>query len=59
MRIMHQDLYLFPYKMQIVQPQNDANKAEGRALVQIISQRIEDLAYFLDHIFSVTRHIST
>jgi len=36
MRIMHQDLYLFPYKIQILHLQTDANKAERRAFEQTI-----------------------
>jgi len=32
MRIMHQDLHLFPHKIAILQLQTDANKAERRAI---------------------------
>lgn len=51
MRIIHQDLQLFPYKIQILQLQTDANKAERLAFGQTISQRIEDHPDFLDVIF--------
>jgi len=51
MRIMHHDLHLCPYKIQILQLQADTNKAERRAYEQIISHRIEDHPDFLDFIF--------
>jgi len=54
---MHQDLHLFPYKIQILQLQTYANKAERRAFAGSISQRIEDYPDFLNFIFSVTRQI--
>ena len=52
MRIVHQDLHMFPYKIQILQAQIAANKAERLAFCQsIISRRIEDHPNFLDLIF--------
>jgi len=39
---MHLDLHLCPYKIQILQLQADANKAERRAYGQTITHRIED-----------------
>ena len=59
MRIMHEDLHLFPYKIQILQLQTDANKAEKRDFGQTINQQIKDQLDFLGFIFSVTRQIST
>jgi len=55
MRIMHEDLHLFPYKIQILQLHTDANKAEKRDFGQTISQQIKDQLDFLGFIFSVTR----
>ena len=51
MRIMHQDLHMFPYKIQILQAQTAVNKAERLAFCQSISRRIEDHPNFLDLIF--------
>ncbi len=48
MRIMPQDLHLFPHKIQMLQRQTDANKAERNAFGQTISQRIEDHPDFLN-----------
>jgi len=42
MNIMHQDLHLYSYKIQILQLQTDANNAEKFAFGHIISDRIED-----------------
>ena len=50
-RIMHQDLHRFPYKVQILQAQTAASKAERLAFCQSTSRRIEDHPYFLDLIF--------
>jgi len=58
-RIMHQDLHLFPYKKQILQFQSDANKAERRAFGQTISQLIEDHPNFWTLFFIATRQNST
>ena len=41
-RIMRTDLQLFPYKIQILQAQTPANKAERLNFCQNISQRIEN-----------------
>ena len=41
MRILHDDLKLFPYRIQILQRQTDENKAERLAFCQDISQEIE------------------
>ena len=51
MRIMHQDLHMFPYKIQILQAQTAADKAERLAFCQSIIRRIEDHPTFLDLIF--------
>ena len=51
MRIMHQDLHMFPYKIQIVQAQTATNKAERLAFCQSISRRIEDHPNIMDLIF--------
>jgi len=48
---MHQDLHRFPYKIQILQLQTDAKKAERRAFGQTVSHRIEDHPEFLHIIF--------
>jgi len=48
---MHQDLHLFPYKIQILQLQTDANRAERRAVGQTTSQRITDYPGVLNFIF--------
>ena len=42
---------MFPYKIQILQAQTAANKADRLAFCQSISQRIEDHPNFLDLIF--------
>ena len=41
-RIIHNDLKLFPYKVQILQKQTDANKEERSELCQTINERIEN-----------------
>ena len=41
-RIMHRDLHLFSYKIQILQAQTAANKEERRTFCSNTSQRIED-----------------
>ena len=52
MRIMHQDLLMFLYKIQILQAQTAVNKAERLAFCQsIISRQTEDHPNFLDLIF--------
>jgi len=48
---MHQDLHLFPYKIQILQLQTDANRAERRAVGQTTSQWIAYHPGILDFIF--------
>ena len=50
-RILHTDLQLFPYKIQVLQSQTDRNKAERLAFCQDISQRIENDPGLLDLIF--------
>ena len=50
-RILHQDLKLFPYKIQILQHQTEQNKEEWFTFCQDISQRIEDNPGMLDLIF--------
>ena len=51
MSIMHQDLHMFPYKIQILQTETAANKAERLAFCQSVSRQIEDHSNFLDLIF--------
>lgn len=51
LRILHDDLKLFPYKIQLLQSQTDRNKAERLAFCQDISQRIENDPGLLDLIF--------
>ena len=41
-RTIHNDLKLFPYKVQILQKQTDANKEERSELCQTISERIKN-----------------
>ena len=41
-RIIHNDLKLFPYKVQILQKQTDVNKEERSEFCQTISERIEN-----------------
>ena len=41
-RIIHNDLKLFLYKMQILQKQTDANKEKKSEFCQTISERIEN-----------------
>ena len=47
-RILHDDLKLFPYKIQILQRQTDQNKAERETFCEDISQRIENDPGLLD-----------
>ena len=48
LRILHDDLKLFPYKIQILQRQTDQNKAERETFCEDISQRIENNHGLLD-----------
>ena len=48
LRILHDDLKLFPYKIQILQRQTDQNKAERETFCEDISQRIENDPGLLD-----------
>ena len=48
LRIIHDDLKLFPYKIQISQRQTDLNKAEWETFYEDISQRIENNPGLLD-----------
>ena len=48
LRILHDDLNLFPYKIQILQRQTDQNKAERETFCEDISQRIENDPGLLD-----------
>ena len=50
-RILHDDLKLFPYKVQILQRQTDDNKTELMAFCQDISQKIENSPGLLNLIF--------
>ena len=50
-RIVHKDLTLFPYKIQILQQQTDANKRERVEFCQSISERIEKNSEVLSIIF--------
>ena len=58
MRIMHHNLHMFPYKIQILQAQAAVNKEERLAFCQsIISRRTEDHPNFLDlNFFSDEAH---
>ncbi|XP_076043750.1 uncharacterized protein LOC143026855 [Oratosquilla oratoria] len=47
-RIIHSDLKLFPYKVQIIQAQTEANKTECFEFGQTISERIENDLQLLD-----------
>ena len=47
-RIFHDDLKLFPYKIQVLQRQTDQNKAEQEAFYKYIIQRIENDPGLLD-----------
>ena len=47
-RILHDDLKLFPYKIQILQRQTDQNKAERETFCEDISQKIENDHGLLD-----------
>lgn len=51
LRILHKDLHLFPYKIQILQIQTDRKKQERLAFCQDISRKIEDNPGLLDLIF--------
>ena len=48
LRILHNDLKLFPYKIQILQRQTDQNKAERETFCKDIIQRIENNPGLLD-----------
>ena len=48
LRILHNDLKLFPYKIQILQRQTDQNKAERETFCKDIIQRIENDPGLLD-----------
>ena len=48
LRILHDDLKLFPYKIQILQRQTDQNKAERETFCEDISQRIDNNPGLLD-----------
>ena len=48
LRIFHNDLKLFPYKIQILQRQTDQNKAEQEIFCKDIIQRIENEPGLLD-----------
>ena len=48
LRIFHDDLKLFPYKIQILQRQTDRNKAEQETFCKDIIQRIENDPGLLD-----------
>lgn len=50
-RIIHKDLTLFPYKIQILQQQTDANKRERVEFCQSMSERIENNPGVLNLIF--------
>ena len=50
-RVIHKDLTLFPYKMQILQQQTNVNKRERLEFCQSISERIENNPGVLDLIF--------
>lgn len=62
LRILHDDLNIFPYKIQILQRQINHNKAKQKYFCEDISQRIEndsDLIFFSDeaHCY-LSRHIT-
>ena len=48
MRILHDDVKLFPYKIQTLRKQTDQNKAEGETSCEDIRQRIENDPGFMD-----------
>ena len=48
LRILHDDLKVFPYKIQNLQRQTDQNKAERETFCKDISQRIENGPGLLD-----------
>ena len=48
LKILHNDLKLFPYKIQILQRQTDQNKAERETFCKDIIQRIENDPGLLD-----------
>ena len=48
LRILHDDLKLFPYKIQILQRQTDQNKAELETFYEDISQKFENDPGLLD-----------
>ena len=51
LRILHDHLKHFPYKIQILQRQTGHNKAEQETLCEDINQRIENIPGLLDLIF--------
>ena len=60
LRIIHSDLKLFPYKMQILQAQSQANKNQRYEFCQSIGEQIENNLSLLEILFfSVKRNIST
>ena len=56
MRILHDDLKLFAYKIQIFQRQTDYNKVERETFCEDISERIKNNPGLLDLIFCVVCH---
>ena len=48
LRILHDDLKLFPYKIQILKRQTDQNKAKRETFYEGMSQRIENDPGLLD-----------
>ena len=48
LRMLNDDLKLFPFKIQILQRQTDQNEAERETLCEDISQRIENDSGLLD-----------
>ena len=48
LRILHDDLKLFPYKILILQRQTDQNKAERETICEDITERIENYSGLLD-----------
>ena len=65
-RVIHTDLKLFPYKLQIHQTQTNVNKEEKTEFCQTISERIENnpgdfgLILFTDGAhFHLTGHVKT
>ena len=48
LRIFHDDVKLFPYKILILRRQTDQNKAEGEKFCEVICQKIENDPGLLD-----------